>query len=82
MHLDVHKHKYKKSRLSVTSMKSCWPLTKAGSPWTTVVLWFQLNAVETMLAETMTVVETKTKTITNRSTLAETKTMTNTNKWQ
>ena len=55
---------------------------KAGSRWTTVVLQFQLNTVETMLAETMTVVETKTKTITNRSTLAETKTMTNTNKWQ
>ena len=32
-------------------MKSCWPPTKAGSGWTTVVLWFQLNAVETMLAE-------------------------------
>ena len=60
-------------------MKSCWPLGKAGSRGTTVVLWFHLNAVETMLAETMTVVETKTKTITNRSTLAETKTMTNTN---
>ena len=56
-------------------MKSCWPLAKAGSRWTTVVLWFHLNAVETMLAETMTVVETKTKTITNRLTLAETKTM-------
>ena len=32
-------------------MKSCWPQVKAGSGWTTVVLWFQLNAVETMLAE-------------------------------
>ena len=63
-------------------MKSCWPQVKAGSGWTTVVLWFQLNAVETMLAETMTVVETKTKTITNRLTVAETKTMTNINRWQ
>ena len=63
-------------------MNSCWPQVKAGSRWTTVVLWFQLNAVETMLAETMTVAETKTKTITNRLTVAETKTMTNTNRWQ
>ena len=65
-------------------MKRCWPLTKAGSPWTTVVLWFQLNAVETMLAETMTVIETKTKTntMTNRMLMGEKKPMTNTSRWK
>ena len=71
MHLQSHKHKYKMSRLSGTSMKSCWPPTKAGSRWTTVVLWFQLNAVETMLAETMTAVETKTNTMTNWMLIAD-----------
>ena len=48
MHLDVHKHKYKKSRLSVT-MKSCWPLTKQ------VVVGPQLSSgSNSTLAETMT----------------------------